>query len=120
MTMDLVALIVRLHHVEGIPAEMLRVLEEEVRTLRRVCGIPDEPKESTPAKRGWMRRPAAAQYLGCSESTLEKLALTGNGPPYSTFGRSVHYHPDNLDIWMAARERQSTSEPRARIPPQAA
>ena len=56
-----------------------------------------------------LRTPAAADYLGYAESTLEKKRLTGDGPPFIRLGRVIVYR--DLDTWLASRRRHSTSEP---------
>lgn len=57
-----------------------------------------------------MRTRDAAQYCGSSASTFEKLRLTGGGPIYSKIGRRVVYRVDDLDEWLAANRRRSTSD----------
>ena len=58
-----------------------------------------------------LRAPEAAEYLGLSASTLAKMRLRGDGPPYSKAGpRVVIYDRADLDAWVAARRRTSTSE----------
>jgi predicted DNA-binding transcriptional regulator AlpA len=57
-----------------------------------------------------LRTPAAADYLGYSESTLEKKRLTGDGPPFVRLGRTIVYDTRDLDGWLAARRARSTSE----------
>jgi excisionase family DNA binding protein len=52
----------------------------------------------------------AAGYLGLSKSTLAKLRLTGDGPHYVRLGRRVLYDVADLDSWIAARKRSSTSD----------
>lgn len=56
-----------------------------------------------------LRTPAAAAYSGIGESTLEKLRLTGGGPPYMKVGKVVLYDPNDLDTWLASHRRRSTS-----------
>lgn len=58
-------------------------------------------------------RPAeAATFLGFSQSTLAKMRLRGDGPPYSKLGkRIVVYDLADLESWVAIRKRLSTSEP---------
>jgi len=75
-----------------------------------------------PKRRTWQpRRPgtdgrlldveAAARYLGLSASTLNKLRCRGGGPKFLKITRSaVRYDPTDLDAWLAARRRGSTSE----------
>ncbi len=58
-----------------------------------------------------LRVPEAATYVGLSSSTLAKMRLRGDGPVYSKAGpRIVVYDVRDLDAWLAARRRQSTSE----------
>jgi predicted DNA-binding transcriptional regulator AlpA len=58
-----------------------------------------------------MRSAAAAQYLGIAQSTLNKSRLTGNGPSFVKIGRrSVVYRKADLDKFLEARVRRSTSE----------
>lgn len=51
----------------------------------------------------------AAQYLGLSASTLNKLRLTGDGPPYYKLSRRVVYRQSDLDAWLESHRRYSTS-----------
>ena len=58
-----------------------------------------------------MRTPAAARYLGIAESTLNKTRLTGEGPSFVKVGpRAVAYRRADLDAWLQARVRRSTSD----------
>jgi predicted DNA-binding transcriptional regulator AlpA len=57
-----------------------------------------------------LRTPAAADYLGYSESTLEKKRITGDGPPFIRPGRAIVYDTRDLDAWLASRRASSTSE----------
>lgn len=56
-----------------------------------------------------LRTRATAAYTGFAESTLEKLRVHGGGPLYIRVGRVVVYDPDDLDIWLEAHKRRSTS-----------
>jgi len=57
-----------------------------------------------------MRTPDAARYVALSESTLTKLRMTKDGPPFVKVGpRAVAYRKADLDAWLIARLRQSTS-----------
>ncbi|GAB5509536.1 MAG: hypothetical protein Rhims3KO_09370 [Hyphomicrobiales bacterium] len=51
-----------------------------------------------------------ASQLDLSPSTLAKMRLSGNGPPYSKLGRRVVYRPEDIDAWIASRRFRSTSE----------
>jgi predicted DNA-binding transcriptional regulator AlpA len=58
-----------------------------------------------------LRTPQAAEYVGLSASTLEKFRLTGNGPRYQKSGpKIVVYRPEDLDAWLDANRRRSTSD----------
>lgn len=57
-----------------------------------------------------MKTREAATYIGSSASTLEKLRLTGGGPPFAKIGRRVVYRIEDLDAWLAANRRRSTSD----------
>jgi hypothetical protein len=52
----------------------------------------------------------AAEYCCSSASTFEKLRLTGGGPLYSKIGRRVVYAVADLDAWLLANQRRSTSD----------
>jgi len=60
-----------------------------------------------------LRTKDAASYIGLSKSTLEKMRVTGGGPVYSALGRTVVYEVGDLDAFVEARKRHSTSEPMA-------
>ena len=57
-----------------------------------------------------MRASEAAKYLGLSTSTLAKLRLTGNGPVFCKLGRRVVYRHADLDMYLEASRRSSTSD----------
>ncbi|RVU07011.1 DNA-binding protein [Novosphingobium umbonatum] len=58
-----------------------------------------------------MKTSEAAAFLGVSQSTLEKLRLSGNGPRYLRIaGRSIRYRVADLDAWAEAGACQSTSQ----------
>jgi predicted DNA-binding transcriptional regulator AlpA len=58
-----------------------------------------------------LRTPQAAEYVGLSASTLEKYRLYGTGPPYQKAGgKIIVYRPEDLDAWLNARRRRSTSD----------
>lgn len=54
----------------------------------------------------------AAQHLGdLSHRTLEAWRLRGGGPIYIKVGRAVRYRRSDLEAWLDARRRNSTSDP---------
>ncbi len=61
-------------------------------------------------QRKMLRTDEAAEYCGSSASTFEKLRLFGGGPRYVKLGRRVVYDPADLDAWLAANRRASTSD----------
>ena len=52
----------------------------------------------------------AAEKLGISPRTLEKLRVVGGGPVFMKLGRRVLYDPKDLHDWSQARRRRSTSQ----------
>jgi excisionase family DNA binding protein len=63
------------------------------------------------AERAVLPTDVAAAYLGLSPKTLETLRTRGGGPPFLKLGRRVVYRKADLDTWLAARVRHSTSDP---------
>lgn len=61
--------------------------------------------------------PQAAEYLGIKPSTLEIWRVRGTGPIYKKIGRLVRYSADDLDAYLEAQTRSSTSQPAATIRP---
>jgi len=57
----------------------------------------------------------AAEYLRISASNLNKRRVAGTGPRYSKLGRRVIYLRTDLDAWILANLRGSTSETRGAI-----
>ncbi len=54
----------------------------------------------------------AAFLLGLSSRTVEALRLRGGGPPYiQVTPKAVRYRRRDLDAWLDARRRKSTSDP---------
>jgi excisionase family DNA binding protein len=52
----------------------------------------------------------AATYLSLSASTLNKLRVSGGGPRYVKIGGKVLYDERDLDQWIEAHKRNSTSD----------
>ena len=52
----------------------------------------------------------AALYIHLSKPTLERMRVTGNGPPFLKLGRAVRYRKADLDEWLASRLVRSTSQ----------
>src|SRR4029453_12928070 len=60
----------------------------------------------------YMNDVEAAAYLGISRSWLTKLRVRGGGPPHVKLGRRCLYRRSDLDGFMRARLRRTTSEGR--------
>lgn len=55
----------------------------------------------------------AAERVKLSASSLEKLRVRGDGPPFIRIGaRKVGYLATDLDRWLESRRRTSTSDVR--------
>lgn len=52
----------------------------------------------------------AAEYLGIPERSLSSSRVRGGGPPYYKIGQRVVYDSAELDAWLSARRRTSTSD----------
>ena len=52
----------------------------------------------------WMDTSAAAKHGRLSRSYLEKLRLSGGGPPFVKIGRAVRYRSDAFDRWMCSHD----------------
>ena len=52
----------------------------------------------------------ASSYTGISISQLNKYRVFGGGPTYHKIGRRVIYTYDDLDFWLAAYRRVTTSD----------
>ena len=52
----------------------------------------------------------AATYCGVSTSFMNKLRGVGGGPVFIKMGRRVVYSTEDLDDWLTARRRTSTSD----------
>ncbi len=57
------------------------------------------------------RSHSAGKHIGMSSSWLAKRRMAGLPPAYYKLGKSVIYDEDELDRFLAACRRQSTSEP---------
>lgn len=70
----------------------------------------DEGHKATIARHRspFLNTPQAAQYLGLSPRTLEKMRSLGYGPKYRKHGRYVRYLIAELDEWSAAHARLCT------------
>lgn len=51
-----------------------------------------------------------ARYLGLSVKTLRRWRWAGKGPAFRKIGGAVRYHPRDLESFVEAARRRSTSE----------
>jgi excisionase family DNA binding protein len=68
------------------------------------------PSFKSSSNRRMLRTWEAAEYTGIARSTLEKLRVRGSGCPFIRIGRVIVYSTDELDSWLAAHRRTSTSD----------
>jgi predicted DNA-binding transcriptional regulator AlpA len=67
-----------------------------------------------------LRPPEAAAYVALSPSTLAKMRIRGDGPPFIKLTpTAVGYALGDLDQWLIERRRNSTAphRPAARLRP---
>lgn len=53
---------------------------------------------------------AAARYVGLAARTLIRWRVEGNGPTFLKLGGAVRYEMPELDRWINAQRRRSTSD----------
>jgi predicted DNA-binding transcriptional regulator AlpA len=58
----------------------------------------------------------AAAFLGVSISTLAKWRVSGKGPRFVKLGSKVAYRTSDLEDWLEAQTRMSTSDPGHALP----
>lgn len=68
------------------------------------------PASAPEGQKRKLRTKEAAHYVGLSPSTMEKRRVYGNGPRYTKLGRVVVYDVMDLDAWVSANSRTSTSD----------
>jgi excisionase family DNA binding protein len=51
-----------------------------------------------------------AERISVSVRTLERFRVSGDGPRFVKAGRLVRYRVEDVDAWVNARVRHSTSE----------
>ena len=62
------------------------------------------------ARSGLMNRKQTAHHMGVSVSWLDKSRLSGLGPAYIKIGGAVRYTFADVEKFLAAHRRSSTSE----------
>lgn len=91
----------------------LREAAEELRQQQEAEPVKGELLEARPDPEELMEERDAAALLGLSVKTLQNLRWQGGGPPYFKVGgrRKVRYRRDDLNNWLTASRRTSTSDP---------
>lgn len=56
------------------------------------------------------RTSEAARYIGLRKCTLEAWRVRGSGPVFLKLGKAVRYRKEDLDAFINARTRTSTSQ----------
>jgi len=59
----------------------------------------------------YLRTPEASRFVCLSIRTLEKHRIYGTGPRYSKLGGRVVYRVEDLQEWVDAAAKGSTSDP---------
>ena len=57
-----------------------------------------------------LTQPRLSELIDVSERTLERWRVEGSGPVFCRAGRKVLYQLEDVEIWLAASRRRSTSE----------
>jgi predicted DNA-binding transcriptional regulator AlpA len=65
--------------------------------------------QSVSPKKRYLRTPELAEYCGLSASFFNNARVRGDGPPFTRVGRAVLYDLADIDHWLSAGRRQSTS-----------
>jgi hypothetical protein len=63
-----------------------------------------------PASKTYLPNADAADFLGLSPRTLERMRIDGRGPIFLKLGRRVVYARADLVAWAETRRRSSTSD----------
>jgi predicted DNA-binding transcriptional regulator AlpA len=71
---------------------------------------PPEVRDRQLTPRRLLHRKEAAHQLGVSLSWLDKARLTGRGPVFIKIGDAIRYAAEDLDKFIAANRRTSTSQ----------
>ncbi len=90
------------------------------RAVRRDVAPPATAPDSTKTDRketsdmldeaAYLNTERAAKRVGLSKRTMERLRVTGGGPPFSRIANRIRYTPEDLDAWVLANRRKSTSD----------
>jgi predicted DNA-binding transcriptional regulator AlpA len=89
------------------------VIHDGRRHSAAASSITEQPMSTQPnvAPQRCLRTPDAARFVGLSIRTLEKHRIYGTGPRYSKLGSRVVYRLEDLQAWVEAGAKASTSDP---------
>lgn len=68
------------------------------------------PSAATPFWDGFIPEQDAADFLCQSVRTIQKWRVTGAGPQFYKFGRSVRYRRRDLFEWVEERRKANTAQ----------
>lgn len=77
--------------------------------MAKICEAFDDRGQS-PIEPAVLLTEQAAIYLQIARSTLETMRVRGGGPKFCKLGGRVRYRKVDLDAWIEASVRASTSE----------
>lgn len=69
-----------------------------------------KPAQLDTQRKRLLNRKEAAHFLNVSQSWLDKSRLSGLGPAYIQIGGTVRYSFEDLEQFLAANRKSSTSE----------
>lgn len=80
--------------------------------LVRRSPLPEQPTEGRPSTARFLRPCQVEALYGLSQKFLAHARGRGDGPPYfKPSPKLVLYSVEDLECWLAARRRISTSDP---------
>ena len=67
-------------------------------------------KPTSLEQRGYLCEADAANFVGAKASTLRAWRVKGRGPRYYKIGGKIFYRESDLEAWIEAQVRGSTSD----------
>lgn len=75
---------------------------------------PSAVRASSGSPEPLLRTPAAAEVLGLSVPTMQRMRTDGSGPKFIKLKRTCLYRPSDLNAWLETRLASSTADARER------
>lgn len=69
------------------------------------------PEATEPVRTRLLRTHQVSEIYGVPAAQLEVLRHRGGGPAFAKLGRAVYYRAEDIEAWIAASMRTSTSDP---------